>query len=110
MSETHHPRMRGIVHRLQHDAEPSGGDVSFSPDYTVTSTDDKGGKVLTDVEVILCFWGKPWTATPAPVPSADQYKQAIIGILSGPYMGGLGQYRGVGHPTACHYPEPMKVV
>jgi hypothetical protein len=102
MSDTHHARMRGIVHRLQHDIEPSGGDVSFSPDYTVTSTDDKGGKVLTDVEVILCFWGKSWTATPAPVPSADQYKQAIIGILSGPYMGRLGQYRGVGQGTLIY--------
>jgi hypothetical protein len=90
---------RGIVHRLDSKAKPSAGDVQFSPDYTVTSTNDKGGLVLTDVEVILCFWGSFWSKTPAPSPSSDDYKTAIEGILTGPFMGGLRQYRGVGQGT-----------
>jgi hypothetical protein len=74
----------------------AGGDETFAPDYTVTSTTDGGGKVLTDVEVILIFWGSFWTTTPPPTPSSDPYKTAIEGILTGPYMSGLRQYRGVG--------------
>jgi hypothetical protein len=90
------PHGKGIVRRLDPASKPNAGDVTFSPDYTVTSTTDGGGAVLTNVEVILCFWGSFWTTTPPPSPSANQYKQAIEGILSGPFMGGLNQYRGVG--------------
>src|SRR5215472_9966964 len=92
-------KLSGIVRRLDPKSTPTGGDVTFSPDYTVTSTDDKGGRVLTNVEVILVFWGSFWTTNPPPSPSADEYKQAIIGILTGPYMGSLRQYRGVGQGT-----------
>src|SRR5580704_999521 len=88
---------RGIVRRLSTETEPHAGDVTFSPDYTVTSTVDGGGRVLTDVEVILCFWGSFWSKTPEPSPSSDDYKTAIEGILTGPFMGGLRQYRDVGH-------------
>ena len=45
-------KARGIVRKLDTKSAPTGGDVTFSPDYTVTSTDDKGGRVLTNVEVI----------------------------------------------------------
>jgi hypothetical protein len=86
----------GIVRRLEPRKKTKAGDVVFAPNYTVTSTTDGGGLVLTDVEVILCFWGSFWSKTPAPSPSSDDYKKAIIGILTGPYMGGLRQYRGVG--------------
>src|SRR5262249_60774824 len=55
--------------------------------------------VLTDVEVILVFRGSFWTKTPPPSPSSNDYKQAIEGILTGPYMGDLRQYRGVGQGT-----------
>ena len=98
-NETTPAKPRGIVHRLDPKSVPPAGDVTFSPDYTVTSTTDGGGLVLTDVEVILCFWGSFWTTTPAPSPSSDDYKTAIEGILSGPYMGGLRQFRGVGQGT-----------
>ena len=87
---------RGIVRKVDPSIEPTGADLTFNPDYTVTSTDDKGGRVLTDVEVILVFWGSSWSATPAPSPSRDQYEQAIRGIVTGPYMNELAQYRGVG--------------
>ena len=88
---------RGIVRRADSKEAESGGDETFAPDYTVTSTTDGGGKVLTDVEVILIFWGSFWTSTPAPTPSSDTYKTAIEGIFSASDMNGLRQYRG-----ACH--------
>jgi hypothetical protein len=92
----------GIVRRLDPTAKPNAGDVEFSPDYTVTSTTDGGGQVLTDVEVILCFWGSFWSTTPAPSPSSDDYKTAIEAILTGPFMGKLRQYRGVGQGTLIY--------
>jgi len=95
-------KLKGIVHRLDPQSKPHAGDVDFSPDYTVTSTTDGGGRVLTDVEVILCFWGSFWSATPPPSPSSDEYKTAIEGILTGQYMGGLRQYRGVGQGTLIY--------
>lgn len=94
----------GIVRRVDPSVQPTGGDLTFTPDYTVTSTDDKGGQVLTDVEVILVFWGSFWSATPAPTPSRDTYEQAIRGIVSGPYMTELAQYRSV-RPGSVIYSE-----
>ena len=93
---------KGIVRPLDEGHPSVGGDEQFPPDYTVTSTTDGGGKVLTNVEVILVFWGKFWSSTPPPSPTADQYKTAIEGILTGPYMGGLRQYRGVGQGTLIY--------
>jgi hypothetical protein len=93
---------RGIVRRADPSTEPKGADLTFSPDYTVTSTDDKGGRVLTNVEVILVFWGSFWSATPAPSPSRDKYEQAIRGIVTGPYLGELAQYRGVGQGSVVY--------
>jgi len=95
-------KFTGVVRRLDPTKKPTAGDVTFAPDYTVTSTTDGGGQVLTDVEVILCFWGSFWSKTPAPTPSSDTYKTAIQGILTGPYMGGLRQYRGVGQGTLIY--------
>jgi hypothetical protein len=75
-------------------------DVSQSPDYTVTSTTDGGGLVLTAVEVAAIFWGSYWSNTaPAPSPDSDTYYEAFTGIVTGPYMTGLRQYRGVGPGT-----------
>jgi hypothetical protein len=94
--------LRGVVRKVTSKEAEAGGDETFAPDYTVTSTTDGGGKVLTDVEVILIFWGSFWTTTPAPTPSSDTYKQAIEGIVTGPYMSGLRQYRGVGQGTVIY--------
>jgi len=74
-------------------------DVSQSPDYTVTSTKDNGGLVLTSVEVVAIFWGKAWSQSPPPSPSSDTYYQVFTGIVTGPYLTGLRQYRGVGPGT-----------
>ncbi|SRR6266567_6152158 len=92
----------GIVRRIDPKEKPRGGEIDFSPDYTVTSTTDGGGNVLTDVEVILCFWGSFWSKTPAPTPSSDTYKTAIQGIVTGPYLGGLREYRGVGQGSLIY--------
>jgi hypothetical protein len=75
-------------------------DVSQSPDYTVTKTTDGGGLVLTQVEVAAIFWGSYWSKTsPAPSPTSDTYYQAFTGLVTGPYLTGLRQYRGVGPGT-----------
>jgi hypothetical protein len=74
-------------------------DVSQSPDYTVTQTTDGGGGVLTSVEVTAVFWGSYWSTSPAPSPSSDIYYRAFTGLVTGPYMTGLRQYRGVGPGT-----------
>jgi hypothetical protein len=92
----------GIVRRITPKDKFEGGEIDFSPDYTVTSTTDGGGKVLTDVEVILCFWGGFWSTTPAPTPSSDTYKTAIEGIVTSPYLGGLREYRGVGQGSVIY--------
>jgi len=92
----------GIVRRIEPESHAVGGEIDFSPDYTVTSTTDGGGRVLTDVEVILCYWGSFWSTTPAPTPSADTYTAAIRGIVTGPYMSQLRQYRGVGQGSVIY--------
>ncbi len=96
------PKHRGVVRRVDPSVRAKGADETFSPDYTVTSTTDNGGELLTNVEVILCFWGSFWSSSPPPSPSSDDYKQAIDGILTGPFLGGLNQYRGVGQAELIH--------
>jgi hypothetical protein len=99
---TSEQKLRGIVRHADPASKPKGADRTFGADYTVTSTDDKGGRVLTDVEVILVFWGSFWSKNPAPSPSRAQYEQAIRGIVTGPYMGALAQYRGLGQGTVVY--------
>ncbi|HEV2977502.1 MAG TPA: hypothetical protein VG425_07930 [Casimicrobiaceae bacterium] len=95
-------KLRGIVRRVDPSSKPSGGDIEFSPDFVVTSTTDGGGHLLTNVEVILCFWGSFWSQTPPPSPSSADYQAAIEGIVTGSYMVSLGQYRGVGPGTVIY--------
>ena len=93
---------RGIVQRLDAPSKSNGGNMIFEPDYKVIDTIDEGGQVLTNVEVILCFWGKSWSKSPAPSPSSEEYKTAIEGIITGPYMNGLRQYHNVGQGTLIY--------
>lgn len=101
-TEAKSEKYSGIVQRITAKDKPEGGEIDFSPDYTVTSTTDGGGNVLTDIEVILCFWGSFWSTTPAPTPSSDTYRTAIEGIVTGPYLSGLRQYRGVGQGSVIY--------
>ena len=96
------PTARGIVRRVDPSVKAKGADETFVPDYTVTSTTDNGCQLLTNVEVILCFWGSFWSSNPPPTPSSDEYKQAIEGILTGPFLGALSQYRGAGQASLVY--------
>lgn len=76
---------------------PTSADSHQDPDYTVTGTPDGGGQVLTNVEVAVIFWGSYWNGSPAVSPAT--YYNCMSGIVTGPYMTGLRQYRGVGPGT-----------
>lgn len=90
-----HARTTGRPLVAPEDSKP--GDSVQPADYTVTATTDGGGLVLTSIEVVAVFWGSYWSKTsPAPSPDSDTYYQAFAGLVTGPYMTGLRQYRGVG--------------
>jgi len=57
----------------------------------ITSFDDHGGGLLTNVRVVLIFWGAQWARNP--IPSVNNVTAAVNGILSSPYMVKLNQYR-----------------
>jgi len=57
---------------------------------------DGGGPVITNVHVVPIFWGSEWNDNNNPNPSVLQVYAALASIVSGPYMTGLAQYRGVG--------------
>lgn len=63
----------------------AGGTPSFS---------DHGGVIIPQVHLYLIFWGSAWNAAGA-VPSMGQVTDAVINILTGPYMASLHQYRGI---------------
>jgi hypothetical protein len=57
---------------------------------------DHGGAVIQFVRVYLIFWGNAWASSPPPTPTTAQVTDAINRIVSGGYMTGLAQYRGIG--------------
>lgn len=59
------------------------------------SFSDHGGPVIPHVRLILVFWGTWWNSTSA-VPTVGQVSDAVVNILTGPYMSSLAQYRGIG--------------
>ncbi len=61
-----------------------------------TNFTDHGGAVIQFVRVYLIFWGNAWASNPPPTPTTSQVTNAINGILSGGYLTGLAQYRGIG--------------
>jgi hypothetical protein len=74
-------------------------DIHQNPGGPVTVTDN-GGPVLTNVEVVVIFWGSYWASTsPPPTVSSDTFYECFTGIVTGPYMTGMKQYRGVGPGT-----------
>jgi hypothetical protein len=78
-------------------AEGSGA-VSAAPSAAGASNfTDMGGIVLPAVNVHLVFWGAAWTD--GSYPSPDDVAAVFGAVLSGPYMGALEQYRGVGNGT-----------
>jgi hypothetical protein len=59
--------------------------------------EDQYGPVIGSVHLQLIFWGSTWSNSPSP--SLDSIAGAAQSIVSGPYMTGLAQYRGVGPGT-----------
>jgi hypothetical protein len=94
------PSPGGIAHHPS-TFRKAGADVIFtgpgSTNYTVTGTTDGGDALLTNVEVTVIFWGDYWNVTvPAPNVSVGNYYTAFTGVVTGPYMTRLNQYRGLG--------------
>lgn len=99
---TNHSLRRGTVRRVATMVNAGGDEIFPTGDtnYPVTSTTDGGDPLLTNVEVAVIFWGDYWTQTsPTPNVSVNQYYNAFSGIVTGPYMTRLNQYRGVGPGT-----------
>src|SRR6266478_859636 len=56
---------------------------------------DNHGPVVTNVHVVLMFWGSAWNDDKKPNPTVLQVFGALASIMGGPYMDGLAQYRGI---------------
>jgi hypothetical protein len=59
-----------------------------SPPGTTLQFTDKGAQKLTNVHVVLIFWGKEWANSQL----ANLVTNAVQGLLAGPYMSYLAQY------------------
>lgn len=57
---------------------------------------DRGGPVLRGAQVYLLYWGSHWPATGIYFPTTGQITAAFRTLLTGPYLSGLAQYRGIG--------------
>jgi hypothetical protein len=67
---------------------PSGGaGINFT---------DHGGPVIPNAHLQFIFWGAAWTTG---TPSIGQVTDAVVNIITGPYMDLLSQYRNIGHAT-----------
>lgn len=95
--------LTGKVHPSRDHKIVNNKDSIFSPEYTVISTTDGNGRLLKNVEVICCFWGRFWTRTaPAPSPSGGDYANAIQFMLTGTYLTKMSQYRSIGKGTLVY--------
>jgi hypothetical protein len=61
-----------------------------------TNFTDHNGTVIQFLRAYLIFWGSAWTSNPPPTPTTAQVADAVNRILSGGYLTGLSQYRGIG--------------
>src|SRR6516165_3072372 len=64
------------------------------PDATSATVEDDGGAVMHHVQVVLGCWGSAWNG--AATPTRDDVSNAVVNILTGPYMSGSAQYHGIG--------------
>ena len=74
--------------------EAAGGDVvrkKFADSTGLTTSDNGGPKIVSDVYISVIFWGKEWAQANPPV-SMNDVSNAIGKIVYGPYMSGLSQY------------------
>jgi hypothetical protein len=56
---------------------------------------DHGGPILHAARIHLLYWGSAWTATAASAPTPDQITASVRWMLTGPYLTGLAEYRGI---------------
>lgn len=75
----------------------TGANVNQSADSQGSSIVDLNGLVIKGIEVHLIFWGTEWAGQASP--STDEVIKAVQNILSGSYLSGLAQYRGIGNGT-----------
>ncbi len=90
-----------VLTNLKYQLSPKTGIVSTQQTSQSVSAEaditDGKGLILTNVQIQLIFWGTDWGAQASP--SMDEVTQAVQNILSGPYMSGLAEYRGIGNGT-----------
>jgi hypothetical protein len=88
------PREKITLSRAERDA--AGGDIvrkTFPDSVGLTTSDNGGPKIVSDVYISIIFWGKEWVrVTPPPPVSVNDVSNAIAKIIFGPYMSGLSQY------------------
>jgi hypothetical protein len=56
---------------------------------------DHGGPILPTAQIHLLYWGSAWTATAASSPTPDQITAAVRWMVTGGYLAGLAEYRGI---------------
>jgi hypothetical protein len=101
MSETevHAPSLRGGVQPSHVEAKPAGllgAELEVAGgDGHVTTTNDGGGRLLTNARIVLIFWGSAW-ADPTTTPSQADFAGALSRAISGAWGTQLSQYRGIG--------------
>jgi hypothetical protein len=79
-----------------------------------TSFQDNGAQKLTNVRVLLIYWGTQWAGNPNPL--AAQVTTNVTKLLAGPYMSYLVQYRvhrgslwGTKFVTSSDPPNPFSI-
>lgn len=56
---------------------------------------DRGGPVLHAAQIYLMYWGTAWTRTGTSSPTPDQITAEFRWVVTGPYLTGLAEYRGI---------------
>jgi hypothetical protein len=80
----------GVIPPGEKQRVPLGGPAGGTPSFS-----DHGGAIIPHVHLYLIFWGTAWNS-PGAVPTMGQVTDAVVNILTGPYMNSLSQYRGIG--------------
>jgi hypothetical protein len=79
---------------LHTSASPRAGAVPAPAPGTARFV-DHGGPVLHAAQIHLLYWGSAWTTTGESSPTPDQITAAARSVVTGPYLTGLAEYRGI---------------
>jgi hypothetical protein len=72
--------------------------LKFPPSAPVSGVSFNDAPDISFAEVNLIFWGKGWSATPAPSPSAHTIASGVRSIVNSGYLSRLKQYGVTGQP------------